>query len=167
MHMPRALGMCPRAGRQGQVRHRLLRQEGVHHIHRDLSGRGTTRAEDAQGTPTQSHISPSVLVYADGCEAYASPYDPTGGIGICPGPWACVLGLDTKDKCGTAFSDKKVCTIIRLPSGPYRGHMHVPRALGMYPWAGRQGQVRHGLLRQEGVNQHTSFFFITLKPRVE
>ena len=35
----------------------------------DLSGRGTTRAEDAQGTPTQSHISPSILVYKDdvGC----------------------------------------------------------------------------------------------------
>ena len=29
------------------------------------SGRGTTRAEDAQGIPTQSHISPSVLVYED------------------------------------------------------------------------------------------------------
>ena len=27
----------------------------------NLSGRGTTRAEDAQGTPTQRHISPSVL----------------------------------------------------------------------------------------------------------
>ena len=27
--------------------------------------RGTTRAEDAQGTPTQSHRSPSVLVYED------------------------------------------------------------------------------------------------------
>ena len=31
----------------------------------DLSGRGTTRAEVAQGTPTQSHISPSILVYED------------------------------------------------------------------------------------------------------
>ena len=30
-----------------------------------ISGRGTTRAEDAQGTPTQSHTSPSILVYAD------------------------------------------------------------------------------------------------------
>ena len=30
---------------------------------RDLSGRGTARAEDAQGTPTQRHISPSILVY--------------------------------------------------------------------------------------------------------
>ena len=30
-----------------------------------LSGRGTTRAEDAQGTPTQSHISPSILVYEE------------------------------------------------------------------------------------------------------
>jgi len=29
------------------------------------SGRGTTKAEDAQGTPTQSHISPSILVYED------------------------------------------------------------------------------------------------------
>jgi len=27
--------------------------------------RGTTRAEDAQGTPTQNHISPSILVYED------------------------------------------------------------------------------------------------------
>jgi len=31
----------------------------------DLSGRGTVRAEDAQGTPTQSHTSPSILVYED------------------------------------------------------------------------------------------------------
>ena len=32
----------------------------------DLSGRGAARAEDAQGTPTQSHISPSItLVYED------------------------------------------------------------------------------------------------------
>ena len=30
-----------------------------------LVGRGATRAEDAQGTPTQSHISPSILVYKD------------------------------------------------------------------------------------------------------
>ena len=29
-------------------------------------GRVTTRAEDAQETPIQSHISPSVLVYEDG-----------------------------------------------------------------------------------------------------
>ena len=29
------------------------------------SGRGTTRAEDAEGTPNQSHISPSVLVYKE------------------------------------------------------------------------------------------------------
>ena len=29
------------------------------------SERGTARAEDAQGTPTQSHISPSILVYED------------------------------------------------------------------------------------------------------
>ena len=29
------------------------------------SGRGTTRAEDAQGTPTQSHIPAGLLVYED------------------------------------------------------------------------------------------------------
>jgi len=29
------------------------------------AGRGTTRAKDAQGTPTQSHISPSIPVYKD------------------------------------------------------------------------------------------------------
>ena len=29
------------------------------------SGRGNTRAEDAQGTPTQSHVSPSILAYED------------------------------------------------------------------------------------------------------
>jgi len=34
-------------------------------IDRHLSGRGTARAEDAQGTPTQSHTSPSILVYED------------------------------------------------------------------------------------------------------
>ena len=27
------------------------------------SGRGAARAEDAEGTPTQIHISPSILVY--------------------------------------------------------------------------------------------------------
>ena len=31
----------------------------------DLSGRGSTRVKDAQGTPTQSHISPHTLVYED------------------------------------------------------------------------------------------------------
>ena len=31
----------------------------------NLSGRGDTRAEDAQGTPTRSHLSPSILVYED------------------------------------------------------------------------------------------------------
>ena len=30
-----------------------------------MAGRGTTRAEDAQGTPNQSHRSPSILVYEE------------------------------------------------------------------------------------------------------
>ena len=36
-----------------------------------LAGRGAARAEDAQGTPTQSHISPSILVYEDYHEEHA------------------------------------------------------------------------------------------------
>ena len=42
---------------------RLTRRGTTHS--RDISGRGAARAEDAQGTPTQSHISPSILVYED------------------------------------------------------------------------------------------------------
>ena len=34
-------------------------------INSGFSGSGAARAEDAQGTPTQSHISPSILVYED------------------------------------------------------------------------------------------------------
>jgi len=34
-------------------------------------GGGAARAEDAQGTPTQSHISPSILVYEDICARFA------------------------------------------------------------------------------------------------
>ena len=31
----------------------------------EVSRRGTARAEDAQGTPTQSHISPSILIHGE------------------------------------------------------------------------------------------------------
>ena len=34
---------------------------------------GTARAEDAQGTPAQSHISPSILVYEEKHLNYDSP----------------------------------------------------------------------------------------------
>ena len=38
------------------------------------SGRGAARAEDAQGTPTQSHISPSILVYEEKpCKIFLFP----------------------------------------------------------------------------------------------
>ena len=42
-------------------------------------GRGTTRAEDAQGTPTLSHISPSILVYEEKSVSLSidPPYGPT------------------------------------------------------------------------------------------
>jgi len=36
-------------------------------VDRDLSGRGAARAEVAQGTPSQSRISPNILVYEDNC----------------------------------------------------------------------------------------------------
>jgi len=42
----------------------------------DLSGRGTTRAEDDQGRPTQSHISPSILVYEGACGAPEIDFGP-------------------------------------------------------------------------------------------
>ena len=42
-----------------------LRTEDLKVTNPNLSGRGAARAEDAQGTPTQSHISPSMLVYED------------------------------------------------------------------------------------------------------
>jgi len=35
-----------------------------------VGGRGTTRAEDAQGTPTQSHIPQSILVYEENRDLY-------------------------------------------------------------------------------------------------
>jgi len=51
---------------------------------RHRAGRGTTRAEDAQGTPTQSHISPSILVYEENrhsflSDAYVRYQRPRGG----------------------------------------------------------------------------------------
>ena len=43
-----------------------------------LVGGGAARAEDAQGTPTQSHISPSILVYEDNpekCSNFRGPFN--------------------------------------------------------------------------------------------
>ena len=54
------LAPCPCQVKRAD-RFRLTRRGATHS--RDLSGRGTARAEDAQGTPTQSHISPSIQVY--------------------------------------------------------------------------------------------------------
>ena len=43
---------------------------------RDLSGRGTARAEDAIERTAQSHISPSILVYEDNqCFRYVHTLD--------------------------------------------------------------------------------------------
>jgi len=40
---------------------------------RKALGRGAARAKHYQGTPTQSHISPSILVYADNLPASKRP----------------------------------------------------------------------------------------------
>ena len=56
---------------KGEVRHESFDQIPnaqllVGHEDNDrLADRGATRAKDAQGTPTQSHASPSILVYED------------------------------------------------------------------------------------------------------
>ena len=50
---------------------------------RPCSGRGAARAEDAQGTPTQGHISSSIVVYEDKrCRGEAPPPPGAG----CEGP---------------------------------------------------------------------------------
>ena len=59
-------GTASQPARGGKV-HNLF----VEVIDSDLSGRGATRAEVVQGAPTQSHISPSLLVNEDN-DMYAS-----------------------------------------------------------------------------------------------
>jgi len=56
----------PRIMRRGLApSHRPMQERrGTTHS-RELSGRDATRAENVPGTPTQSHILPSILVYAD------------------------------------------------------------------------------------------------------
>ena len=56
-----------------------------------LSGRGTTRAKDAQGTPTRSHISPIKLVYEDKKERRTH-----GPHTLVEGPHTRVCGLSTR-----------------------------------------------------------------------
>ena len=62
----------PAADRAGRVLSYARIRRHPHRVPHQSAGQsrsgarsGTTRAEDAQGTPTQSHISPSILVYAD------------------------------------------------------------------------------------------------------
>jgi len=45
--------------------HSTTVKEALKHNDRLRAGRGTARAEDAQGTPTQSHMLPSMLVYEE------------------------------------------------------------------------------------------------------
>ena len=62
---PLLIFKCGRHGVAAGMWHTQDSQGKIMAFALDLSGRITTRAEDAQGTPTQSHISPSILVYED------------------------------------------------------------------------------------------------------
>jgi hypothetical protein len=55
-------GVSYERGTPAHLLAKLANSYGVMHRH-PTSGRGAARAEDAQGTPTQSNTSPSVLVY--------------------------------------------------------------------------------------------------------
>ena len=59
----------PRRALRGTVGDSRLMRRGTT-LSRGLSRRGAARAEDAQGTPTQSHISPSILAYEDRSPLY-------------------------------------------------------------------------------------------------
>jgi len=43
-----------------------------------FGGRGTARVEDAHGTPTQSHVSPNILVYEDQIGSKTLEFDVLG-----------------------------------------------------------------------------------------
>jgi len=61
-----------------------------------LVGRGTTRADDAQGTPTQRRISTSILVYEDASRGVEQPLDArrTAGLGVLRGQAHAGKGAD-------------------------------------------------------------------------
>jgi len=58
-------GSVPPESKTIKLEPRVAPRQSVGRGDRLRVGRGTTRAEDAQGTPTQSHISSSILVYED------------------------------------------------------------------------------------------------------
>ena len=69
-----------------------------------LSGRGSARAEDARGTPTQSHISPSILEYTkidDNGQARALCSWPVGSLHLVA-PFLCGSWVLSVVKLGSA-----------------------------------------------------------------
>ena len=79
----------------------------------DLSGRGTTRAEDAQGTPTRSNISPSLGVYK-GKLVYEEKYEGGRGKGEDP------LRRAEKESCPFSFPTDTHRPAARRQSGGKR-----------------------------------------------
>jgi len=69
--LSRSHQQTPLAGEKG-ARRRPVTQRHLQVIDAGLVGRGAERAEDAQGTPTQSHVSPSILDR----DARRRPHDP-------------------------------------------------------------------------------------------
>ena len=71
VHIPARTPLCVRRRVPSRGRDALaLPQSGGPNVLKStccvlVSGRGTTKAEGAQGTPTQSNLSPSILVYED------------------------------------------------------------------------------------------------------
>ena len=87
------------------------------------SGRGTTRAEDAQGTPTQSHVSPSILVFADHYE----------GLGCSSLGWGLGFGAEGSDMMGWAVKKE----------GGGEGLLHLPcTLLGLFGVGCRAGVIK-------------------------
>jgi len=90
----------------------------------DLSGRGTTRAEDAQGTPAQSHISPNVLVYEDNVRNGSNGMPRYQPVQACSIPGTCF----SEDDFNNYFYIKRRGKICRLQG--YLTHNSYCRVLG-------------------------------------
>jgi len=132
----------------------VLAQERVRlpiHVNRVTAqvmiGRGTTRAEDAQGTPTQSHISPSILVYEEN-----GGHNFKGFTAFC---------LKNGSSQGHTLAWTVVCVPNSLDSGEFGtltikhfDHQRLSRSAGCSSPCGTRGSC-------------PLFFFITLKPRVD
>ena len=115
---------------------------------KECSGRRTARAEDAQGTPTQSHISPSIRVYED-----------SGGFGTCVEEDAVRVVDHFREKSAHARQP-------RPDSGLSSSHFQY-KSLQHVLSCSLFGTCSGADVEEDAVRVVFFFFFITLKPRVE